>query len=76
MIELHENGGDIATARVIGKDAEHITTLSGAHADQPNGTGRRLRKTLGEAALHDDQSLRQRTGRVVVLAVPGLVVSD
>ena len=53
-----------------------VATLAGAHADQPNGAGRRGRKTLGEAALHDGQPLRQRTGRVVVLAVPGLVVSN
>jgi len=31
---------------------------------------------LGQAALRDGQPLRQRTGRIVVLAMPGLVVSN
>jgi hypothetical protein len=39
VIELHQHRRHIITSGVLWKDAKHIVTLPGAHADKPHGPG-------------------------------------
>ncbi|MGH3286114.1 MAG: hypothetical protein ACRDPD_15740 [Streptosporangiaceae bacterium] len=59
-VQLHQAGPDVIAPRVIGKDPEQITALTGAQADDPQRAGPSAIQHRPDLQLNRPQAPRQR----------------
>jgi hypothetical protein len=69
-VEFDEPADDGGSARMIGEDAEDVSSVSGADADHPDPTGGQPVERFTDVPLNDLQALPQR-GVPVIVGVPG-----